>query len=259
MTYIKNYFYDFINYMGELWYLFIDVIKSTFTKKLRVHMLLNQIVNIGFKSQLVVMVTGAFTGGVFALQSYFQLTRLSMESSVGSIVSVAMFRELGPVLSGLMISGRIGASMAAEIGTMKVSDQIDALKSMGVHPVHYLVVPRMIAMIISMPLIVIEAVTIGVVAGYFLMVNMYDVSGPWYIYYTKLDTNLEDVSVSLVKGLFFGFLIVFISCHQGFKAQNGAVDVGNRTTKAVVISSFAILICNFFLTIILNIFSPLGE
>ena len=149
---------SFFTYLGELVLLAGDTFRSAFTYKLRWKLFLRQMVDIGLLSQLVVIITGGFTGAVFAAQTFFQFNKLGIGSSVGAVVSVALCRELGPVLTGLMVAGRVGAAMSAEIGTMKVTEQIDALRALAVHPVDYLVVPRMLAMIISMPLLVAEAI-----------------------------------------------------------------------------------------------------
>jgi phospholipid/cholesterol/gamma-HCH transport system permease protein len=141
-------------YLGQLGALLSEIFGFIFRGRIRFKLMCRQIVNIGFSSQLVVIVTGAFTGAVFTAQTYYQATKLDLESGIGGLVSIAICRELGPVLVGLMISGRVGASMAAEIGTMKVTEQIDALRSMGVSPIGYVVVPRFVAIMISMPLLI---------------------------------------------------------------------------------------------------------
>jgi phospholipid/cholesterol/gamma-HCH transport system permease protein len=171
---------------------------------------------------------------------------------------VALCRELGPVLSGLMVAGRVGAAMAADIGTMKVTEQIDALRVMGVHPVDYLVLPRFIAMMISMPLLVAESITFGLLAAYLVGVHGFDIPYRWFIDHLVEHTNMEDLATGMIKGFVFGIIITVVACHQGLKAEEGAVGVGRGTTSAVVISSLALLISNFFLSILLNYFFPIG-
>ncbi len=249
---------SFIQYLGELALLFAETLQAIFGARIRWQLLLRQVVEIGYRSQLVVVVTGGFTGAVMAAQTYFQFHRLGMDSAVGAVVSVSMFRELGPVLTGLMVSGRVGAAIAAEIGTMKVTEQIDALRALGVSPIDYLVVPRVLAMMISMPLLVAESVGLALLASNFVGVNMLGVSGAYYRYQTTLYTHGSDIFMALTKGCAFAFLIVFISCHQGLNTKNGAVGVGRAPTEAVVISSLAILVSNFFLSFALNIFFPGG-
>ena len=245
-------------YLGELLFLMLETARSVVTTPIRWRLALQQILEVGFRSQLVVIVTGAFTGAVFAAQTYFQFHRLSMDTAVGAVVAVSMFRELGPVLTGLMVAGRVGAAMSAEIGTMKVTEQLDALRSLGVHPVDYLVAPRMIAMMISMPLLVAECVGIGIAAGQFVAVKMMGVAEVYYVTYMQKFTALRDLEMALTKGFVFGILIVFVACNEGLKSKEGAVGVGRATTDAVVIGSLMILIVNFFLTMVLNIFFPAG-
>ena len=213
---------------------------------------------VGWRSQPVVIVTGAFTGAVLTAQTFFQFNRLGMKSAVGSVVAVAMFRELGPVLTGLMVSGRVGAAIAAEIGTMKVTEQIDALRALGVHPIDYLVVPRVVAMMISMPLLVAEACAISIVASRYVSAQVLGVTGPYDWAHTLHYVGPRDLKMALTKGVVFAVIIVFIACHQGLNTKNGAVGVGRAPTESVVLGSLAILIINFFLTFALNIVFPAG-
>src|SRR3954467_4163621 len=171
----------FVQYLGELVLLAADTFRSIFTHKLRWKLFLNQVVEVGLLSQLVVVITGAFTGAVFSAQTFFQFNKLGMGSAVGAVVSVSLCRELAPVLTALMVAGRVGASMSAEIGTMKVTEQIDALRALAVHPIDYLVVPRVLAMLVSMPLLVAECVAVGIVAGYAIAIGLLEVNGPYYV------------------------------------------------------------------------------
>lgn len=249
---------SFVRYLGELAMLVWETCASVIIAPIRWRLLLRQIVEIGWSSQTVVLVTGAFTGAVLTAQTYFQFSRLGMKSAVGSVVAVAMFRELGPTLTALMVSGRVGASIAAEIGTMKVTEQIDALRALGVHPTDYLVVPRVLALLLAMPLLVAEAVLIALVASYSVGVAVLGISGPYHIANTLRYVHLRDIEMALSKGFVFAILIAFIACHQGLNAKEGAVGVGRAPTEAVVIGSLAILILNFFLTFALNIIFPGG-
>ncbi len=252
-------FLNFLGYLGELGALIRELWESLTKGALRFRLMAEQMVMIGYGSQAVVIVTGAFTGAVFTAQSYFKFKDFGIESTVGGIVSVSLCRELGPVLAGLMVAGRVGASMAAEIGTMKVSEQIDALRVMGAHPVDYLVLPRFLAMMISMPLLIAECIAFGLAASVLVGTGVFQIPFAWFWEHIKDHTNLEDVSFGMIKGFVFGILIVLISCHQGLKASNGAVGVGKGTTDAVVNSSLALLVANFFLTMLLNYFFPLGS
>jgi phospholipid/cholesterol/gamma-HCH transport system permease protein len=253
-----RWFLSFLGYLGQLGLLVRALWESLTRGRLRVRLIAEQLVNIGYGSQTVVVVTGAFTGAVFTAQSYFKFKEFGIESSIGGIVSVSLCRELGPVLAGLMVAGRVGASMAAEIGTMKVSEQIDALRVMGVHPVDFLVVPRFIAMMISMPLLIAECIVFGLAASVLVGTGIFKIPHAWFWRHVVDHTNLQDVGFGMIKGFVFGILIVIISCHQGMIAANGAVGVGLGTTRAVVYSSLALLVVNFFLTLFLNYFFPLG-
>jgi len=249
---------NFFTYVGDVVMLAMETIGAAVRQKIRWRLFMRQIVEIGLHSQVVVMITGAFTGAVFAAQTYFQFNKLGMGSAVGAVVSVSICRELGPVLTALMVTGRVGAAMSAEIGTMKVTEQIDALRALAVHPLDYLVVPRTLAMMVSMPLLVAEAVGIGIVAGYFVAIFLLEVNGTYYVANMVRWTQLRDIIMALSKGFIFALLIVFISCHKGLTAREGAVGVGRATTEAVVNASLAVLIFNFFLTMGLNIIFPAG-
>ncbi len=245
-----------IVHFGQLGLLVADSIRSLAGEGLRLRLFFAQVVTIGIASQLVVIVTGAFTGAVFAAQAFYKFQELGLASATGPVVSVAMCRELGPVLAALMVTGRVGAAMAAEIGTMKVNEQIDALRSLGVDPVGYLVVPRLLAVLLSMPILVGEAIWFGVAASEFLAVHVFGIPGPWFNEQVILHTGASDVFTGLIKGTVFGFVMVLISCHRGLTAEGGAVGVGQSTTRAVVDTSLAVLVVNFFLSLLLNVWLP---
>ncbi len=247
-----------LDYLGEVASLGGQVFESLLYGRKRWRQLLAQIVEIGFNSQPVVIITGAFVGAVLAAQGLFQLKDMGMESMGGAMVSVGMLRELGPSLTAIMLAGRVGASMSAEIGTMKVTEQVDALRSMSVNPIDYLVTPRFMAMIISVPLLITEAAAFGIMASWLIGTKAFGVSDAWWSHHTQIHTDMSDIYISLIKGFVFGILIVLISCHQGLKASHGAVGVGKGATNAMVFSALAILVINFFLTMLLNIFFPVG-
>jgi phospholipid/cholesterol/gamma-HCH transport system permease protein len=244
--------------LGAVGLLAAETCSSIARGRIRWRLVMQQLAEIGYGSQLVVVVTGAFTGAVFTAQAYFQFATLSMETAVGPVVTLAMFRELGPVLTGLMVAGRVGAAMSAEIGTMKVTQQIDALRALAVHPVDYLVVPRALAMLLSMPLLVIECVACGVLASYFLAVKVLGVEAAYLVANMVKFTDASDIAMALIKGFVFAVIIVFISCREGLEAREGAVGVGRATTHSVVMCSLVVLVANFFLTMALNIFFPAG-
>jgi phospholipid/cholesterol/gamma-HCH transport system permease protein len=249
---------NFCAYLGQVAELAFETFRSIFAGRIRVMLTLGQISHIGFGSQLVVIVTGAFTGAVFTAQTFFQFANLNMESAVGPVISVAMCRELGPVLAGLMVAGRAGAAMSAELGTMKVTQQIDALRALAVHPVDYLVAPRALGMLVSMPLLVGECIFFGIAAGYLMATQVLGVGSAYYLLNMYKFTEVEDILMGVTKGFVFALIVVFISCREGLYARDGAVGVGRATTDAVVIGSLSVLIANFFLTMALNIIFPAG-
>jgi len=247
------------NYLGELSILTVELWQSLVRSRIRWNIVARQLVVIGFGSQLQVIVTGAFTGAVFATQVYYKFNQLGFESVVGGIVALAMARELGPVLSALMLTSRVGAAMAAEIGTMKVTEQVDALRSLGVHPVDFLVAPRFLAMLFSVPLLIAESIAFGMFASRLMTVGFYDVPAAFYDDQLSKNFGLDDIWFGMAKGLVFGYLIVVVCCHQGLNVKQGAVGVGRGTTSAVVITSLAILIINFFLALLLNYIWPIAR
>jgi phospholipid/cholesterol/gamma-HCH transport system permease protein len=210
--------------------------------------ILRQMVDIGYYSLPVVGLTAIFTGMVLALQSHTGFSRFEAESAVATIVVLSMTRELGPVLAGLMVAGRVGASMAAEIGTMRVTEQIDALTTLSTDPFKYLVWPRLIAGLLMLPLLVVVADIIGVFGGY--IVGIYKLGfGPFeYINNTFEFLETEDVVSGLVKAAVFGFLVALMGCYQGYHSKGGAQGVGAATTKAVVSASILILTANYVVT-----------
>jgi len=248
----------FVNYLGELALLSGSVGESLWHGRKRMRLILQQIAEIGFRSQPVVMVTGAFTGAVLTAQSLFQFSKFGMETMGGALVSVAMLRELGPVVTGLMLAGRVGASIAAEIGTMKVTEQIDALRVMNVNPIDYLVTPRLLAMLVAIPLLIGESAALGIIAANVVGIEAFGIGEAYWKYQMQNFTDLTDVAIALIKGVFFGMIIIIVSCHQGLKASQGAAGVGRGTTSAMVYSSLLILVANFFLTLLLNLVFPAG-
>ncbi len=258
IAYISKIYSYILIFLGEVAMLAGETLFSIARGRIRPRLVLYQIAEIGYRSQLVVVVTGAFTGAVFTAQAYFQFASLNMETAVGPVVALSMFRELGPVLAGVMVAGRVGAAMSAEIGTMKVTQQIDALRALAVSPVDYLVVPRSVAMFISMPILVVESVGCGILASYYVGVKVLNISGVYFLANTQKFADSSDIVMALVKGFFFAGIIVFISCREGLNAKGGAVGVGRATTSTVVNCSLAILIVNFFLTMALNIIFPAG-
>jgi phospholipid/cholesterol/gamma-HCH transport system permease protein len=210
--------------------------------------LFRQMMKVGVNSVPVVLLTAMFTGMVLALQTFTVLSRFNAESFVGSLVALSMVRELSAVLTGLIVAGRAGSAMGAELGTMRVTEQIDALEVMATDPVHYLVVPRVWASTIMMPLLVVMANGVGIFGGYLVSVVLMGANPVAYIDRTFQFMDLNDLFSGLVKAAAFGFLLAVIGCMQGFYTSGGAEGVGRSTTAAVVSASIAILISDFFLT-----------
>ena len=210
--------------------------------------ILRQILEIGYYSLPVVGLTAIFTGMVLALQSYTGFARFSAESAIPSVVVVSLTRELGPVLAALMVAGRVGAAMAAEIGTMRVTEQIDALTTLSTDPFKYLVVPRLIAGIVTLPILVLIADVIGVLGGYLVGVYKLDFNDVAYLRNTLDFLEFQDVFSGLVKAAVFGFLITLMGCYHGYTSKGGSQGVGTATTNAVVSASALILTFNYFIT-----------
>lgn len=207
-----------------------------------------QIADIGYYSLPVVGLTCLFSGMVLALQSYTGFARFSAEGAVATVVVLSMTRELGPVLAGLMVAGRIGAAMAAEIGTMRVTEQIDALTTLSTDPMRYLVAPRLIAGVTMLPVLVLVGDIIGVFGGYIIGVYKLDFNAATYLKNTFDFLEFQDVFSGLVKASVFGFIITLMGCYQGYNSKGGAQGVGAATTNAVVSASILILIFNYLIT-----------
>lgn len=215
------------------------------------YLLLQQMMRIGYFSLPVVALTAFFTGGALALQIYYGSTDFNSENVVATIVALGITRELGPVLGGLMVAGRVSAAIAAEMGTMRVTEQIDALTTLSTNPIKYLVVPRIVAAVITVPMLVFVADIIGVMGGYVVGVASLDFNGPVYLKNTVDFLKYEDVMSGLIKAAVFGFVIALMGCYHGFNSKGGAQGVGRATTNAVVSSSILILAANYVMTSLL--------
>ncbi len=237
-----------IEELGRIILLLSSVIKELFTPPLNIKNTLKQMFEIGVSSLPVVVITAVFTGMVLALQSYTGFKRFGAETLVGSVVALSMTRELGPVLTGLIVAGKAGASMAAELGTMRVTEQIDALETLATNPVKYLIVPRFLSGITMLPSLSVIADIIGIAGGYFVSVYLLGASSAVYMKRTWNYLELEDIYNGLIKSCFFGGAIALISCYKGFYTSGGAEGVGKATTGAVVLSCMTILISDYFLS-----------
>ncbi len=223
-------------------------VRPAFSKPYYFRQIFKQMLNIGFYSLPVIGLTAIFTGAVLALQSYSGFSRFSAESSIPTVVVLSITRELGPVLAGLMVAGRIGAAFAAEIGTMRVTEQIDALTTLSTNPFRYLVFPRLLAGLLMLPLLVLIADIIGVMGGYLVSVHKLGFSEGPYLHNTLQFLETRDVVSGLVKAAAFGFIISLMGCYHGYNSRGGAQGVGAATTNAVVSSSILILLFNYVIT-----------
>jgi phospholipid/cholesterol/gamma-HCH transport system permease protein len=244
-------FEDFFTEIGRFFLILWGVLSWTPRPPYDWRQLLVQMVRVGVQSLPVVLLTAGFTGAVLALQSFTTLARFGAERWVGSLVALSMVRELGAVLSGLIVAGRCGSAMAAELGTMRVTEQIDALTVMATEPVHYLMVPRVWATTITLPMLVLIGDAVGVVGGYMVSVVMMGANPVAYMESTFRYMDMADLLSGVLKAAVFGLLIGVIGCQKGYYTRGGAEGVGRSTTQAVVAASIAILISDFFLTKIL--------
>ncbi len=210
-----------------------------------------QMYNIGNASVPVILLTGLFTGLVLAAQAYFQFKRIGMQTMVGAIVAPSMAKELGPVLTGLMLAGRVGAAIAAELGTMRVTEQIDAMETLATDPYSFLIFPRLTACVLLTPMLVGLSDLVGITGGYLLSVHAFGITETYYLLHSKQYLDAWGVVSGAIKGGVFGGLLCMISCYKGFYTTGGAEGVGRSTTEAVVLSSICILIANFFLTLVM--------
>lgn len=241
----------FLEESGKVIMLFWKATMLIFRRPFNLKNILKQMEEVGINSIPVVLITGAFTGAVLALQSYIGFKRFNAEAFVGSVVALSITRELGPVLTGLMVSGRVGSAMAAELGTMQVTEQIDALYTLAVNPIKYLIVPRLLAAFLMMPVLVTFADLIGIAGGYLVSVKILGSNPHIYMERTWNYLEFNDIYSGLLKACVFGIIIATISCYQGFYTQGGAEGVGRATTKAVVISCLLILVFNYIITALL--------
>ncbi len=249
--YLGAHFIRFLRESGRITILFGQTIILMFRRPLGMRQAFSQMEEIGVRSIPVVAITAAFTGMVLALQSFTGFKRFNAETLVGTVVALSVTRELGPVLTGLMVSGRVGSAMAAELGTMRVTEQIDALHTLATNPIKYLIVPRFLASLIMIPILVIFADVIGIMGGYFVSVEILGTNPNIYIRRTWDYLELNDIYSGLLKACVFGMIIATIGCYQGFYTEGGAEGVGKATTKAVVLSCLLILISNYFITALL--------
>lgn len=214
--------------------------------------LLPSLYSVGVRSVPVVAITGIFIGMVLAVQAYGQFQQFGMATRVGAMINMSVVRELGPVLAATMLAGRVGSAMAAELATMRITEQVDALACLGANPVHYLVVPRLLACVLLIPLLSVVADVMGVLGGALVSIRLYHIEGHYYWEHARAYLGMWDIIVSLVKPTFFGAVIALLSCYRGLHSEPGAVGVGRAATQAFVISFITILILDFFLAMLFN-------
>lgn len=239
---------DWISGLGELSYFGWLFFKNLFRRPFRARLFVSQMYLLGVGSTPIILLVSIFTGAVFALQTGYAFRLFNAETMVGMTVGLSLTREIGPVFSGLMVIARAGSAMAAELGSMKVTEQIDALKTMAVDPFHYLVVPRVLASIVCLPLLTILFNVVGFLGAYLVGVGLLGIPDGPFMHRMQQHVGLDDLYGGLLKSVCFGFLIALVCCYQGFTTTGGAKGVGRSTTRAVVLSSVSLLVFDYFIT-----------
>lgn len=238
--------------LGNFFLFFIKVIHSFCSTRPKIVKMLSQMNQIGVDSFSIIMLTGGFAGMVFALQSYIGFQRVGGEQFIGAVVALGMIRELGPVLTGLMVTGRAGSAIAAEIGTMSITEQIDALKTLRINVFQYLIVPRVVAGTIILPFLTIFSMIFGIIGGFIVCVHVLGLSPEDYKSSIRTYVELSDVAGGLIKAGSFGLILSLVGTYKGYNTRGGARGVGISTTQSVVLSSVLILIFNYFITKLLE-------
>ena len=242
---------DLVEELGTMVLLFFDIIRWLFRPPFRIRLILEAMEFVGVGSLFIVLLTGTFTGLVMSIQSIKAFQLFNAETLVGATVALALSRELSPVLTSLMVTGRAGSAMATELGTMRVTEQIDAMVSMAVNPVQYLIVPRVIATTIMMPLLTMLFNFVGIAAAYFMSVYGLGIDPGAFLSKIELWMMPADLINGVVKAAVFGLAISFIGCYKGYTASGGAKGVGEATTAAVVMGSVTTLVLDYFLTVMM--------
>lgn len=248
LTRIANPLQGIFQGLGEFGFLAVHTIRWIFRRPWRYHRFLIEMERIGVDSLPIVVLVGLFTGMVFALQTGYSFRKFNADTLVGATVAISLARELGPVFTALMLISRSGSAMAAEIGTMAVSEQVDALQVMAVNPLQYLVAPRLLASAIAFPILTGIFNVVGIMGAYVVSIYLLHIPDGPFMHHIYDNLELSDVWGGLFKSVVFGFLVTFICCQQGLKAERGAAGVGMATTKAVVYSAVATLVSDYFLT-----------
>lgn len=249
---IRTQSFRILEMIGEYVSLIFDVLGASLRQAPSWKLVREQLYHIGVMSLSVVAITGFTTGFVLAAQSFYQLGEKGLSAVTGVLVGKAMITELGPILTAFMVTGRVGSAMCAELGTMKVTEQIDAMKSMAINPNAYLVAPRFIAGIFMIPLLTLFSAIMGILGGYLIAVTLFHMPSSSYFDPMRIHITLFDLATGAIKSFIFGVLLVTVCCYKGMKTSGGAAGVGKATTQSVVTSYILILISDFFLTMALN-------
>jgi len=239
-----------VSEIGDMTIMLFSAIAWLFRPPLRLSLFLRQMEFVGAGSFLIVFLTGTFAGLVLALQLVDGFGRFNAETLVGSTIAIALTRELGPVLTGLIVTGRVASAMATELGTMRVTEQIDALYTMAVNPVQYLVVPRVIAGLTMIPILTIFFNVLGITSAYYISVNMLGIDAGSFMRNINQYLQPRDVTIGIVKSIVFGVTITLVACYKGFNASGGARGVGQATTSAVVFNFIAIFVIDYVITVV---------
>jgi phospholipid/cholesterol/gamma-HCH transport system permease protein len=252
VTTLGRYTIDLCTTLGAFVLFLFRATKTGISTRLKIEKVIFHMERIGVESLTIIILTGTFTGMVFALQSYIGFQRVGGEQFIGTVVALGIIRELGPVLTGLMVTGRAGSAIAAEIGTMQITEQIDALKTLLINPFQYLIVPRILASIIILPLLALFCMICGIIGGYFVCVYVLELNPEDYTSGIRTYVEMHDIAGGLIKSSVFGLILSWIGSYKGYTTSGGARGVGESTTKSVVIASIMILISNYFLTKLLE-------
>jgi phospholipid/cholesterol/gamma-HCH transport system permease protein len=248
LEYVGQISYRLLVETGRMAMMLVSAMTWLPRRPLKLSLVFKQMEFVGVKSTTVVMLTGASTGAVLALQTYYGFSKFNAETMVGAIVTLSMTRELGPVLTALMVTARAGSGMATELGTMRVTEQIDALEVMAANPIKHLVVPRLVASVLMLPVLTVISVFVGVFGGYMVGVELLHINPGLFMSKVYEIVELSDLLNGLVKSACFGLILSLVGCYKGFATTGGAEGVGRAATEAVVLASVLILVSDYFLT-----------
>jgi len=248
--------YTFFYFLGGLVNLSIQTLYFTFSLPFKKDRVFEQVKRAGYESLPIVSLVALFIGFIFALQTAYFMQRIGSEMYIASLVALTLVRELGPVITALVVAGRVGAAITAELGSMQVTEQIDALEAFASNPLKYLVVPRFLALIIVLPLLTLYADAIGILGSYLICVYRLGISSSMYLQVTFDALVYKDLFTGLFKTIFFGMIIAFVSCYEGFNVEGGAEGVGKATTRAVVITFIMIIAADCFFTALFYFIFP---